>query len=295
MSAEKPHLSDERLLLLVDGELRPRHAGAARRHLRECPPCRARFERIEASAAAFGRAYRGAFDADGTGAEAASRSRDALKTELSRISGHGRRGPSWVTACAILVAALVGLEFLSSRSEPARTSADRPGAVRPVAYLTPGATRPVAVADLCARRVAGPRPIPARVRQAVVRDYRMEHLPAHEYELDYLITPELGGSDDRLNLWPERYASDVWNARVKDELEQLLPTLVCAGTLPLATAQRDMAADWIAAYKKYFRTDRPLHSYSPPAPLDAEDDVMDVAPDLGLPTLPAPRYEYREP
>ena len=96
------------------------------------------------------------------------------------------------------------------------------------------------------------------VRQAVLRDYRMEDVPAHEYELDYLITPELGGSGDRLNLWPERYGARVWNARVKDELEHLLPQLVCRGQVDLATAQRDIAANWIAAYKKYFHTDRPV-------------------------------------
>jgi hypothetical protein len=86
----------------------------------------------------------------------------------------------------------------------------------------------------------------------------MEHVAEHEYELDYLITPELGGVADQRNLWPERYASGVWNARVKDDLEELLPQLVCDGTLALATAQRDIANDWIAAYKKYFRTDRPI-------------------------------------
>src|SRR4029077_15433286 len=83
-------------------------------------------------------------------------------------------------------------------------------------------------------------------------------VPVHEYELDYLITPELGGSEDRLNLWPERYGGRVWNARVKDELEQLLPQLVCRGHVDLATAQRDIAVNWIAAYKKYFHTDRPV-------------------------------------
>ena len=61
----------------------------------------------------------------------------------------------------------------------------------------------------------------------------MEGVPAHEYELDYLITPELGGSGDRRNLWPERYGARVWNARVKDELEQLLPQLVCRGEVDL--------------------------------------------------------------
>ena len=116
----------------------------------------------------------------------------------------------------------------------------------------------------------------------------MEHVPAREYELDYLITPELGGSDDRRNLWPERYSSGQWNARVKDELEQLLPRLVCAGTLPLATAQREMATDWVAAYKKYFHTDRPLHAYSPLAPLSRGDgDTIDVMPDLTF-DLPTP-------
>jgi len=284
MSVDTPHLSDERLLLLVDGELLPRHAEAAREHLRACAPCRARFERIEASAAEFSRAYRGDVDADLSGTAAASRSRDALKTQLADITRQGGRGPSWVTASALLVAALVGLEFVSSRSVPS-VPITRHTTVRPIAYLTPGATRPVAVADLCASRRAAPRLIPARVRQAVVRDYSMEHVPAHDYELDYLITPELGGSDDRRNLWPEHYSSDSWNARVKDELEALLPKLVCAGTLPLETAQRDMATDWIAAYKKYFNTDRPLHAYSSP---DGDDGpVVGVIPDLTfeLPTL----------
>jgi hypothetical protein len=34
--------------------------------------------------------------------------------------------------------------------------------------------------------------------------------------------------------------------------------MVCAGTLDLATAQHDIATDWIAAYKKYFHTDKPM-------------------------------------
>jgi hypothetical protein len=34
--------------------------------------------------------------------------------------------------------------------------------------------------------------------------------------------------------------------------------MVCAGKLDLSTAQREIATDWIAAYKKYFHTDRPL-------------------------------------
>src|SRR3954447_21545365 len=122
MRADMPHLSDERLLLLVDGELAPRRAEAARRHLRACPHCRARFDRIEASAAAFSRAYRG--EVGGDVSDTAAASREAIKTQLADITRGGRRGPSWVTASALLLAALVGLEFVSRRSGPPPTPLD---------------------------------------------------------------------------------------------------------------------------------------------------------------------------
>ena len=41
-------------------------------------------------------------------------------------------------------------------------------------------------------------------------------------------------------------------------LEERLHTLVCSGQVDLATAQRELATDWIGAYKKYFHTARPL-------------------------------------
>jgi hypothetical protein len=48
------------------------------------------------------------------------------------------------------------------------------------------------------------------------------------------------------------------NAHVKDTLKERLHQLVCSGRLDLSTAQRDIATDWIAAFKKYFHTERPL-------------------------------------
>jgi hypothetical protein len=45
---------------------------------------------------------------------------------------------------------------------------------------------------------------------------------------------------------------------VKDALENRLREMVCDGSLDLAEAQREIAGNWIAAYKKYFQTDRPL-------------------------------------
>ena len=75
------------------------------------------------------------------------------------------------------------------------------------------------------------------------------------------ITPALGGADDIHNLWPQSNRATVWNAQVKDALEEHLRDLVCAGKLDLAIAQRDMATNWIQAYKNCFHTDQPLSRF----------------------------------
>jgi len=70
------------------------------------------------------------------------------------------------------------------------------------------------------------------------------------YEVDHLISLELGGSNDITNLWPEAYAG-AWGARSKDALENRMHRLVCAGQLDLAQAQREIATDWVEAYRRY--------------------------------------------
>ena len=74
-----------------------------------------------------------------------------------------------------------------------------------------------------------------------------------------------GGSNAVKNLWPQSFQTQPWNAHVKDQLENTLHQLVCAGEVDLATAQHDIATDWIAAYRKYFHTDLPrAHSRTRP-------------------------------
>jgi hypothetical protein len=128
----------------------------------------------------------------------------------------------------------------------------------PDSQLTPGATVPVTRGEVCssttAMRVAD---IPVALKQRVFELYGLSRAQADGYELDYLITPELGGATDLRNLWPEPY-QDVWNAHVKDQLEDRLHRMVCRGDVDLATAQHDIATDWIAAYHKYFHTQNPV-------------------------------------
>ena len=72
-----------------------------------------------------------------------------------------------------------------------------------------------------------------------------------KFEIDHLISLELGGANDIHNLWPQSYTTMPMNAHVKDALEDRLHVLVCTGKVPLVQAQHDIATDWIAANAKY--------------------------------------------
>jgi len=125
--------------------------------------------------------------------------------------------------------------------------------LRPDSAKTPGATMAVTVQDICTpgytKKV---RSVPIAVRREVFDSYGITTHAPGEYEIDHLIPLEDGGSNSIRNLWPESFLTSPWNAHVKDKLENKLHREVCDGILDIVIAQRDIAADWIAAYQKYF-------------------------------------------
>jgi len=76
------------------------------------------------------------------------------------------------------------------------------------------------------------------LRQKVLHEHGIADARREDYEIDYLITPRLGGTEDIRNLWPEPYRDRVWNAQVKDALEERLHEMVCSGQLDLHTARK---------------------------------------------------------
>jgi hypothetical protein len=131
--------------------------------------------------------------------------------------------------------------------------------ILPEPKLTPGATLSVTKYDICVpgytKKV---RDVPKSMKDQVYAEYGMTSHQPGEFEVDHLASLELGGSNSIKNLWPQSYRTKPWNARGKDRLENRLHRMVCSGQLDLATAQRDIATDWFAAYKRYLHTDQPL-------------------------------------
>lgn len=75
------------------------------------------------------------------------------------------------------------------------------------------------------------------VNVAAYREYGIRHHKRGQYELDHLISLELGGSNALANLFPEP-ALPRPGFHEKDRLENRLHALVCARQMPLAVAQR---------------------------------------------------------
>ena len=279
MSKASTHPTDTTLLMALDREIPPPRLEALHQHLIACDGCRSRLTAFEAAAADSAHLCHGVAPAEAATigvlrARLQQRMREVgdewdrsllfrVRRSVSSVPLIARFGMS--VALLVVLVRFVRPVGLAEPTFPPRTES------LPVSLLTPGAIADITAADLCSGAAPRRTGVPAAVRQQVLRQYRMEHVPASEYELDYLITPELGGVADARNLWPERYESGPWNAHIKDDLERLLSRQVCSGSIDLAHAQHEIASNWIDAYKKHFNTDRPIPRH---AGIEDDDDEI---------------------
>jgi hypothetical protein len=261
MPYPEPHPSDQELLMSAGAELPPGRADAVRLHLASCHSCRIRFNHLEGALTDFARVHRREFDAK---IPPIAPARAKLRARLAAQSGTSvfdLRTPrhSWWFASAAMVVLAAGVAQLRNHHTSEFTLLETAAIPRP--KITPGATVPVTKQQVCsaASRTEGPA-VPASLQHQIFEAYGIAHPRPDAYEIDYLITPDLGGAANIRNLWPQPYHDTVWNARVKDQLEERLHNLVCTGQLDLTTAQHDLATDWVTAYKRYFHTNHPRPS-----------------------------------
>jgi anti-sigma factor RsiW len=259
MTHQEIHPADQELLLYADGELPWRSVARVRAHLAACWGCRSRMAEIEHTIADF-MAFHETLNTE-LPPPAAGR-RALLKARLheaaqsaARVSWWGSLSArSFASVCAIALLLGLGIAGVSWR-----VAAPRPGAkpqtnLLPNPRLTPGVTTAAGIAAICsAPHDEVVRPVSAALRQKVFQEYGLRVAQADDYEVDYLISPGLGGADDLKNLWPQPRYDTAWNSFAKDRLEEYLHESVCSGKVDLATAQNELARDWISAYKKHFQ------------------------------------------
>lgn len=263
--------------MAADGELSARRGAIVRQHLASCRSCRARMKELETAITDFVKLRDHELSSE---LPPIAGPRALLRARLSAVGGESRpslgaRMPGLSTArsfprralalcglASVLAVALV-IGFRSLLAPAGSGLAHLEPAAVPKHQLTPGATVPVTRQQVCVGGSLTQGPVvPLSLQQQVFEAYGIANPRPGAYEIDYLITPDLGGAANIRNLWPQPYNDTAWNARVKDQLEEHLHAMVCNGDIDVATAQRDLAADWISAYKKYFHTDRPRLDHS---------------------------------
>lgn len=157
---------------------------------------------------------------------------------------------------AAKVIVLTALSFRALAGDP----------IRPDKALTPGdILTNVTIEKLCEKGYVTKEKVrkvsESEKRQVFVRYFGAVPTHTGSYEIDHLVSLELGGSDSISNLWPQTYErTNKWNARVKDRLEDKLASLLRARLVSdgstnasnfLKQIQFEIANDWIAAYAKY--------------------------------------------
>ena len=124
--------------------------------------------------------------------------------------------------------------------------------VLPNSSLTPGDVLSTDTRAVCtpgySKKV---RNVPSALKKQVYKMYDIKKGRGQDWEVDHLISLELGGSNSIRNLWPEAGFTQPLNYHVKDSLENAMHDLVCSGRLKIQDAQREIASNWALAYKTH--------------------------------------------
>jgi len=103
--------------------------------------------------------------------------------------------------------------------------------------------------QICTPGYAGSvRNVPQSLKNKVYASYSIKTRKPGQYEVDHLVSLQLGGSNNIANLWPEIDAPKP-GFHEKDRVENYLHDQLCKGKMTLKQVQIAIATNWLAVYK----------------------------------------------
>ena len=161
------------------------------------------------------------------------------------LNGTAARSSSIASSTSEVGAATLEQPDLAVRTKTTGCIANRP---LPDRACSPGAILTTDTSIICVPGYSATvRDVPTSEKQQVFAEYGIDWSLHSGYEVDHVVSLELGGSNDISNLFPESY-SIQYGARIKDKLEDDLHEQVCTHRLSLPVAQDEIATDWLKYY-----------------------------------------------
>jgi hypothetical protein len=128
------------------------------------------------------------------------------------------------------------------------TSCQANGALQDKACTPGDIIKTATKAQICVPGYAGKtRNVPQSEKNQVYAEYGIKSHRAGQYEVDHLVSLQLGGSNDISNLWPEA-ASPKPGFHEKDKVENYLHDQMCKGNMTLTQVQTAIATNWLDVY-----------------------------------------------
>jgi hypothetical protein len=165
----------------------------------------------------------------------------------------------WIFAALVLLSACrsggatptLSVSVTPSIGNRTKTSGCQVQGKLPDSACTPGAIIATATKDqICVPGYSkNVRDVTTAEKDQVFAEYGIQTHSTGEYEVDHLISLELGGSNDIANLWPEA-AEPRPGFHEKDKVENYLHDQVCSGAIPLQQAQIEISTNWLTIYDK---------------------------------------------
>ena len=121
------------------------------------------------------------------------------------------------------------------------------GAYLPDPTCTPGLALNVTTSEVCVSGYSSTvRNVSDSLKNQVYAEYGITNHSSGEYEIDHLISLQLGGSNDITNLWPEPAAHKP-GFHEKDGVENSLHSKMCKGNVTMQEVQMLISTDWTRA------------------------------------------------
>jgi hypothetical protein len=164
--------------------------------------------------------------------------------------------------------------------------------VLPDPACSPGAVLTTDIKTICkVGYTATVRNVSTATKKKVFQEYDIPYSEHSNYEVDHIISLEIGGSNDISNLFPESYT--IHNgARVKDTFENYLHKQVCAGKISITDAQYEISTDWLTyntarlnpTKTSAIKINPPTPAVTLPVPISTTQSVQ---PTVSIPQIPA--------